>query len=404
MKKIKLIIILSLLLTVVTFPRVSADDVNGELYNINDQTVLKIWGTHSERGYAYGYLQSDAIIDVMKNYIIWSVFMNSSYTYGIARTYFEDHFGIEQKYYDESQGMITGIEESGGNLYSSVLGRDLDNIDVLVSNSIIDLSAILPGMGDIMNCASISSWGESTIADPQLAGESIITRLLDWTPYQTLLDNQLMIVSIPAESDEQSWVSFAFAGLMGSLSGINEDGVSAFMNVGNNDNHPNIDTLHPIWLSIRNGIEDADYNDSGECNPQDVADAIADKLQLSDSITHSICSTTNDSFAIVIECNNQNGTVTRNVNDNTVIPGDNLAVTNHFRKLYSPVYCSRYENIVDSLNISTDITSDRSWDLLCGAAGNLGNMQAIQFIPRYRKNPLGNFTGCFKSCLYSDSR
>lgn len=139
--------------------------------------------------------------------------------------------------------------------------------------------------------------------------------------------------------------------------------------------------MHPIFLSIRNGIESTDYNENGQCNPADVAVAIADKLHLSGSITHSICSTEKDSFAIVTESNNANGVAIRTVADNTEVPGDNLVATNHFRTLYPPVFCNRYNNIVDSLDVSTEISSTRSWNLLCGAAGTYGNLQTIQFIP-----------------------
>ncbi|MEA2104806.1 MAG: T9SS type A sorting domain-containing protein [Candidatus Cloacimonadota bacterium] len=381
MKKNIFIIILSLSLILITVASLFADEVNGELYDINGKNILKIWGTHSERGYAYGFLMQAGITDVMKNYILGQVFMNNSIAYENIRTYFENYYGIEQKYIDETESMITGIQEGGGILYSTVLGRDLDYIDILLCNTIVDLSARFSILGDVMHCSGISSWGESTVQDPELAGESIITRLLDWTPSQTLLDNQLIIVSIPSEADEQGWISFSFSGMLGSLSGINESGVTAFMDVGNNSNHPNMETLHPIFLSIRNGIESADYNGNGQCNPDDVAAAIEDKLHLSGSITHSICSTEKDSFAIVIECNNASGVAIRNVENNTVVPGDNLVATNHFRELYPPVYCYRYNNIVDSLDANTEISSERSWNLLCGAAGTYGNIQTIQFIP-----------------------
>ena len=381
MKKLKLIFMINLLIILLMVNSLVGRDIKGELYDINGKTVLKIWGTHAERGYAYGYLQSNQMLEVLKNYIITNVFFNNAIAYENARNYFVANFSLEQKYYDETENMINGIEDSGAGLYSDVLGRNLDHIDILLSNSILDISAVFTNMNDFMHCSSLSSWGESTNTDAELNGESIITRLLDWTPAQPLLDNQLIIISLPAEADEQNWVSFSFAGLIGALSGINEEGVSAFMNVGNNNNHPNTESYHPILLSIRNGIEKMDYNGSGECNSEDVAAAISDKFQLSASIVHSLCSTTQDSFALVVECNNEKGVAIRTNNDNTMIAGDNLAATNHFRKLYSPVYCSRYQNISDSLNTSTNISSNRSWDLLCGAAGTYGNMQALQYIP-----------------------
>lgn len=355
--------------------------VNGELFQIEDKTVLKIWGTHQERGFAYGYLQAEEIMDVMENYILGYNFSNSIYYYGQALDFFQENYVIATEFEQEAHGMISGIEAAGFSLFSSVLNRDLDADDVLLANAIVDLSIAFDFLEDQLHCSSLSSWGNSTLADPILQGESVITRLLDWNPHQTLLDNQIIIVQIPAETDEQSWISFAFAGLIGALSGINENRIAAFMDVGNFHTHPDPTNLNPIFFSIRSGLEKNDYNNNGENNPNDVFSAISSRNHLSGSITHVLASTQKDSCAIVVECNNQNGAMVRTAADNTAIDGENLAATNHFRTLYSPVYCNRYSNIVDSLNANSEISISRSWELLSGAAGVYGNIQAIEFIP-----------------------
>ena len=83
----------------------------------------------------------------------------------------------------------------------------------------------------------------------------------------------------------------------------------------------------------------------------------------------------------MIECNNQNGVVVRDDNDNTVIPTEHLVATNHFRELYPSIGCYRYDNIADSLSASSDIDIIRSWDLLTGAAGVSNNIHTIQYVP-----------------------
>jgi len=378
MKKYYIIILFFLILS---NSFVFGDDVNGQLETIDGKQVLTIWGTHTERGYANGYLMGEDILEVFNDYLLESVFMNSASDYEMARSYFIANFDVEQKYHNETDAIINGIEDSGLSIYNNTLGRDLDEIDFLVSNSILEIAVMMKRKDKIFNCSSLSSWGQSTQQDPTLNGESIITRNLDWTPHQTLLDNQVLIVNKPSESDEQDWMSFSFAGLIGGLSAINEQGVASFLNVGNNSSHPNPGPFHPIFFTVRNGIESADYNADGNCNAGDVAQAVEDKILLSDNIIQVINKNNRDTTALVIECNNANGVAIRTMADNTIISGDNLAATNHFRKLYSPIYCNRYNNIADSLDVSTHITVDRSWDLLAGAAGVMSNIQTIQFIP-----------------------
>ena len=374
MKKILFLILLSLIFSQILL----SQTVNGDTLTIDGKKILKIWGTHSERGYAYGYLMGDAIKDVAENYVLASVFANSAYVYSFARTYFLSHFSVEEVYHDEVAGMIAGMQDAGIDLHSSVLGRDLDETDLLVANSIVDLSSRnLTAAGLHFGCSGLSSWGTSTQADADLQGNSVITRNLDWTPDETLLNNHLLVVNFPSEPDETAWISFTFAGMIGALSAIGENGIAAFMDVGNYNIVVDENNLHPIFFSIRNGLEKVDYNADGETNQFDVYQAISDKTHLSPSIVHIV----NSQFGIVVETNNNAGTVFRDETDNTIIPLNNLAATNHFRKLYAPVYCDRYAAIADSLNNDANVSVQRSWDILAGAAGVSINLQTIEFAP-----------------------
>ena len=374
MKKITLSVFLFFLL----FTIANAQSVNGDTLSVEGKKILKVWGTHYERGYATGYLLGDKIKEISENYFIYAFFGGNSYLYESTRTYFLDNFQIEEKYISETEGMIDGMIEADIILYSEILGRDIDANDLQLSNAIVDLAAL----GDLnldyeFGCSSLSSWGESTILDPELSGDLVITRNMDWTPHSALLENHLLVVHFPSEADEVNWLSFTFPGLIGGLSSINENGLCAFMNMGNHNEHPNTYTYHPIFLSIRNGIEVYDYDGDYEIAPEDVLAAIEDNYQLSGSIVH----TANHEYGLVIECNNQNGIVARDDNDNTVIPSEHLAATNHFRELYPPASCYRYDNIADSLSVSSDIDLIRSWDLLTGAAGVSHNIHTIQYAP-----------------------
>ena len=355
-----------------------AQNINGDTLRVEGKKILKVWGTHYERGYATGYLIGDRIKEISESYFIYTFFNGSSYLYENTRTYFLDNFQLEEKYISETEGMIDGMIEADIILFSNILGRDIDANDILMSNAIVDLAAL----GDLnldydFGCSSLSSWGENTLSDPELYGDLVITRNMDWSPHPAILDNHLLAVHFPSEADEVNWLSFTFPGLIGGLSSINENGLCAFMNMGNRNDHPNAYTFHPILLSIRNGIELYDYDGDYVILPKDVQAAIEDNYQLSGSIIHAA----NHTSGLVIECNNQNGVVVRDDNDNSVVPAGHLAATNHFRQLYSPVFCSRYNNIVDSLDVNSEMDLSRSWNLLAGAAGISNNIHTIQYAP-----------------------
>jgi hypothetical protein len=361
-----------------------AQIVNGDTLTVQGKKILKIWGTHYERGYATGYLLGDKIKLISEDYFISYVYMSNAALYESRRNYFVDNFEIEDKYTQEAQGIIDGMIEAEIDLFSVVLQRDMDPVDVLMSNAIVDIIALGELNDDLeFGCSSLSSWGESTILDPELAGNLVITRNMDWMPHPALLDNHLLVVHFPSEVDEVNWASFTFPGMFGALSAINEDGLCAFMNMGNNNNYSNEEDLHPIFLSIRNGIEIYDYNGDYETNAEDIVDAVQDMLHLSGSIVH--CA--NESYGLVIECNNVNGTEVRDDTENTVIPLYHLAATNHFRKLYPPASCYRYDNIADSLAENSNMDVHRSWNLLVGALNLIKWSTAEIGIPAYLQSP-----------------
>jgi len=354
-------------------------DVNGDTLRVEDKKVLKVWGTHYERGYATGWLMGNEIMEIAVDYVIESVFFNSAALYYSTRAFFDCNYSVEVKYENEAQGIIDGMYDSGVELYIQILDKDIDITDLFMANSIVDLSVlsrfdIPPGF---FGCSSMSSWGESTWNDPELNGQLVITRNMDWFVHPVLLDNHLLVVQIPAEADEVPWISFTFPGMLGALSAINANNLATFMNVGNINNYNDTSDLHPIFFSIRNGIESSDYNEDGFNSIEDIVSAIEDQLHLSGSIVHAA----QNDLGMVIETNNISGTLTRTVEDNTVISGDNLVATNHFRMLYQPVYCYRYENFADSLSANSQVDIDRSWDVTTGAGGVWNNLHTIQFVP-----------------------
>jgi len=360
-----------------------AQTVNGVLETVDDKKVLKVWGTHEQRGYAHGYLLAEECKTVFDEYIIEHVCYGQAYVYNTMRTFFVQNYAVEENYQAETDGLLEGVADAGVSLYNDVLGRDIDATDMLAANTIVDLSQVLTNIQVLkLGCSSLSSWGESTAQDSTLLGNLVVTRMMDWDLHPALTENHLLLVNIPAELDEQNWLSLTFPGFLGCLSGINQNGICATLNVGNHTGYQTGEPFYPILFNVRNGIEAADYNGDDENNYSDIADAIEDRNRSAGTIVHVTQNNGPDSHPVIIE-SNYFGLAVRDTSGNSESPeifGQNLVATNHFRTLYDPDYCYRYQAIADSLEDSDDITSDRSWNIMCNAAGIAWNLHTLQYI------------------------
>jgi len=374
MKKTGLLILLLIITISVT------GQVNGRIEENNGKQVLTVWGTHAERGYAHGYLAGHGLKDIFDNYIVNYLCQGSWQAYQNLRNFFLAYYSIEPKYRSEAEALIRGMRDNGISLGNQIIGRDIDADDVLICTALPDLSQTSKGLEKMkLGCSSISSWGSSTQEDSALAGQLIITRLMDWDNHFALCRNHLLIVQIPAEEDEQRWISLAFSGFLGSLSGINESGIGAFMNVGNKTEFNTDSLFYPILFTLRNGIEMRDYNQDLSSDTDDILDAVRHRNRSAAAIIHTVVNLGNESDPMIIECNNIKGVITRNLTNNAVVQGKNLLATNHFRLLYTPESCNRYSGVADSLQNNVNISPDRSWTILTDAAGVSWNLHGIQY-------------------------
>ncbi len=354
--------------------------VNGQLSQIGNKYILKVWGSHYERGYATGYLLAPKIMSVFSNYFYTNVSGANPNTYAYYLNFYRSNFQTDERFLSEVNGVLDGMIESGYSLYHSGLQRELNLDDILFVNSIVDISGYMQGKEPELGCSSISSWGASTSLDPFLQGDLVISRLLDWNTNSTLIANPLLVVHYPAEPDEQKWMSFTYPGLIGALSAITESGSAAFLNMGNIHSHPDPSNLTNVLFDIRKGLERNDLNGDDQHTPEDLWLSLANGHHVGGTIIHSVQQWADSSRASIIETNNT-GTVRRGQDQFSGISGDNLAATNHFRKLYSPVPCYRYSRIIDSLNVNPQVGAERQLTVLKGAGGVSTNLMLIHYQP-----------------------
>jgi len=364
-----------------------ADDppINGTLRDGGDHQVLHVWGTHTQMGYAHGYLLADDVMALAEGYIL-PMYGVSPAQYELLVSAVLPSFDIPPSLRAEAEALIEGVRAAGADMYMDTLERDLEADDLLLANAASDL------FGVSWQCSSISAWGQATAADPDLAGELAMARDLDWDfggGAADLRDHGLVIAYESTEEDEQRWVSVAFPGYIGCLSCVNESGVGAFQNQGNHGTSmSSLDTdpaLVPINLTLRTAIEARDADGDGANTIADVEHAVTEVGRMGTYEIHLISpADRSDPPAAILEANN-GGTALRTPTDEPLAGPDCVATTNHHRELYSPSYCSRYATIVEMVgDYDGVLDAERLWEIekeVSWDSGGSGTVQTMRVIP-----------------------
>lgn len=163
-------------------------------------TVMVVWGSHYEMGYAHGSLLSDEIlggVDAVKGYL--GPFYNGVRS-SIAQTTWKPD-GIE----DELDGMLQALLDAHP-------GAQVDKLDLKVANTYGDWAY------GVM-CRSHSCWGSFT-EDPV---RTLSTRRLDFGVPMDEIYHHVLCAWDPSDASPQ-WVNFAWPGYVTCVTGVNEYG------------------------------------------------------------------------------------------------------------------------------------------------------------------------------------
>jgi hypothetical protein len=358
---------------------IEAQQVNGIIYQDSlGIKVIKVWGTHQQRGFALGSLTGLDITDMIVNYIK----PQFGSAYAIARTKVIQgiDIAIPQVYKDEAQGVIDGMIASGTN------PNNLDQTDILIGNCMLDLGNLLSksfGQG----CSTLMSWGDAT-AGTDLDGKSVVSRHMDWTYSNVLINHNMVVVHFPSEANESKWLLAGYAGMISALSCLNED-FSAFQQVMADFNGAGLHNKQyvPVWMAIRKALESSDYNNDGTRNVQDLRSVLEESTNgFADGYIITSLGRTSvvDSLvAMVAELTPANPVRTyryNNYDDN--IPGDNLYASNfQIARNNMRNYDTRYNAIVANIGNGTTISLDSNWTIMRDHSHQSNNMQFMQFSP-----------------------
>lgn len=381
-------IILSLVILVLSFQISSSQIVQGEIfYEDSGITVIKVFGTHQDRGYAAGYLLADKIKDLYENYIVPSFGSYLSTAKLLLST--NTHIAIDSVYIYEAMAMMQGITDAGVSM------PGVDYVDLLVANSFLDIENLASKKINMSNgCSSLISWGDAT-AGTDIDGKTVISRHLDWSTEPAIIRNQVIVIHLPYEVDEQPWALIGFAGQISALSGFNQSGLVAMQHMlaDNYASGQMSKGYEPIWFTLRKSLENKDYNGDDVNNVQDVKDAVLSNINgYADSyiVTAAAVSASGHDTLIAAVAEVTPDLPYFSLRDNKYpdsIPGDNLyAANSSISRNNSMNLCMRYNAVHDNIGDGTEIGSVENWNIMkqysssCGFGGT-GNIQFMQFIP-----------------------
>ena len=214
------------------FPPKEKHTSHGALRWLKRLPVLQLWGTAEERGFAHGYLVGRQIIDFFKFYIIEDSWHSAQAYQQTFVPFLESHFSYPPDYLKECQAVIKGMKASGIKMRIDWLARDFNLTDLLAINSYIEKRAAFP-VSPASSCTQFAFWGDQT-QGTELNGGLVAARNMDGECdlRKVTVSHFLLFAVDPAESGHKRWFSAMWPGFVGTLSGINEEGLYSMENAG----------------------------------------------------------------------------------------------------------------------------------------------------------------------------
>jgi hypothetical protein len=362
--------------------------VNGYRADIQGIPVFHVWGTDFEMGYALGYLDGDRGKLGIEQ--IQIPIVGGPAGWEAARAVFNQYFAVPQRIEDMVTGMIAGVgDRPDGALYSELLGRNFDSLDIFVAHSLHDVTCLL-GRGPEGGCTSLTAWDDATASDPELQGAPALVRNNDGScAFAPLVAEVPAVIALDPDDGNQTVLLWAACDLY-CYSGMNEHGISVTMNSGNYQYVEDFDPAFvPMGYAVTMGLLKDDFDGSETNDLEDLLQALTSWNRAFSSIYNTAAPRSLGYLgepSVVVEVNNPAGYQFRYAADDPVLAPDHLAATNHHRLLYPPVGCSRYALLSDSLSANPHVDLARLWDLMgcCDLPINC-TVQTMLLLPESRK-------------------
>jgi len=192
----------------------AGEPVGGELVSLRGVKVLRLRGSPRERGYAHGYLLAREISGLVVRYLPLVARDGARYRDGI-RAEVRDRFAFPEALREEAAGIFEGLRAAlGEERLPTLHGAPIDELDILAMQALPDWYPFA--------CSAFVAWGALAPEGP-VAG-----RNMDFFVHPALLESHVLVVH-ERQGASRAHVSLGWPGLAGSLTGLNEDGVCAFI-------------------------------------------------------------------------------------------------------------------------------------------------------------------------------
>jgi hypothetical protein len=250
------------------FPQSDKIIEHGALVRKKGLPVLQLWGTAEERGFAHGYLVGRQIIDFFEFYIIEDSWRSAKNYQDTFVPFLEGRFHYPPEFLRECEAVIKGMRASGIDMEVEVLGRDFNRTDLLAINAYIEKRAAFPGPARTpSSCTQVAFWGARTKGGG-LNGGLVAARNMDGECdlRKVTVSHFLVFAVDPAESGRKRWVSTMWPGFVGTISGVNEEGLYSMENAGDSGPGPVPDGIVPCSWIQRFILE----KQGGEASPKSV--------------------------------------------------------------------------------------------------------------------------------------
>jgi len=244
-----------LLRTPAPFPREDKKIKHGALRWINGLPVLQLWGKAEERGYAHGYLVGKQIIDFFEFYVVEDTWHSAELYEKIFVPFLEDRLNCPPEFLQECDAVIKGMKDSGIDTRVKSLSREFNRTDLLAINAYIEKRAAFP-VSSSSSCTQFAFWGSLTQDGPHEGG-LIAARNMDGEcdVRKVTVSHFLLFAVDPAEPGHKRWFSAMWPGFVGTISGINEDGLYSMENAGGTGTGPVVGNIVPCSWTQRYILE-----------------------------------------------------------------------------------------------------------------------------------------------------
>jgi hypothetical protein len=236
--------------------------------------VLQLHGTARERGFAHGFLVAEQIRDFFEFYVLEDSWRSAARYEAEFVPFLESHFDYDPEYLAEIDAVVEGMRASGTDMRVEWLGRDFRRVDLLAINAYIERRAAQPSPPAPMvstarshdpACSQFAAWGDATRGG-ELEGGLIAGRNMDGEVdlRKVTVSHFLLFAVDPAEPGRHRWISTMWPGFVGTISGINEDGLYSMENAGGSGPGPVVDGLTPCSWVQRKLLEESGAENTPE--------------------------------------------------------------------------------------------------------------------------------------------